>query len=376
MRIYLIIVGQPSSCHDRAMKKRYDLFASYSSRDRDAVDALVRKLSERGLSVWYDQWEMRPGDRLRDRILDGIQASRYFLVMLSPHSVDAPWVKIELDSAMLREIEAKHVIVIPVLIGDVQPSQIPADMRGKHYLDLRDPQKSRRELDRLLSLFELDRRREQQHRRARLRALRAGLPESPDAVGELRTLISTSWNDYAVQKAALAGLVKIGSGTAMLGIAERMLDLGGIEPLEYCIKLCIDASSTGGLFLLSSTLFYDSRFISRKLDAMSTIVRKKESPTTLELLIGLGDTAQLHREPVRVKEWSHRLASSSDPDIANGIIFGAQFDIGMGWQRTFMETFPTSDVKDALEYAERRFRGITGSFRRASDGKHRPLHDA
>jgi hypothetical protein len=54
------------------MAKKYDLFISYSSRDREFVQTLASDLKARSLEVWFDHWEMRPGDRLRSRINEGI----------------------------------------------------------------------------------------------------------------------------------------------------------------------------------------------------------------------------------------------------------------------------------------------------------------
>ena len=56
---------------------------------------------------------MKPGDVLRERINEGIEQANYFLVVLSENSLKSSWVKFELNSAMIREIEERHVRVIP-----------------------------------------------------------------------------------------------------------------------------------------------------------------------------------------------------------------------------------------------------------------------
>ena len=44
-----------------------------------------------------------------------MKLSRYIAVVLSKKSIDAPWVKKELDVAMNREIASGEVVVLPLL---------------------------------------------------------------------------------------------------------------------------------------------------------------------------------------------------------------------------------------------------------------------
>jgi hypothetical protein len=43
-------------------------------------------------------------------------------------------------------------------------------------------------------------------------------------------------------------------------------------------------------------------------------------------------------------------------------VFGAQFDIGWGWQRTFMAKFSDARVNAAFEYADEKIPGIGRIF--------------
>src|ERR1035437_8660243 len=56
--------------------KRWDLFVSYASEDRDSVAApLVDHLHRAGLRLWFDNEELRIGDSLRERIDAGARPS-------------------------------------------------------------------------------------------------------------------------------------------------------------------------------------------------------------------------------------------------------------------------------------------------------------
>jgi beta-lactamase class D len=41
---------------------KYDVFLSYSSKDRKVVRQLAKRLKKDGVRVWFDEWEIKPGD--------------------------------------------------------------------------------------------------------------------------------------------------------------------------------------------------------------------------------------------------------------------------------------------------------------------------
>jgi len=60
-------------------RKMWDVFVSYASEDRETVGRpLVEKLKHRGLSLWYDQTQLRVGDRIRRKIDEGLTHARYW----------------------------------------------------------------------------------------------------------------------------------------------------------------------------------------------------------------------------------------------------------------------------------------------------------
>lgn len=111
------------------------VFLAYSHKDKDFVDKLVEDLRHRGLRVWYDVEQIRPGDRIVEKLRDGLSTSGYMLAILSRASVVSPWATKEIEMAMSRELEGKWPRVIPVLVGDVE---LPAFLSQKMYVDLRE----------------------------------------------------------------------------------------------------------------------------------------------------------------------------------------------------------------------------------------------
>ena len=105
---------------------KYDIFVSYASEDKDFVQSLVQNLSELGISVWYDGGELRLGDSIMKSIADGLERSRYFLLILSPSFFKNQWTQFETGVALGRvEVGQKHIL--PIYYG-VDLEQVQKEM--------------------------------------------------------------------------------------------------------------------------------------------------------------------------------------------------------------------------------------------------------
>src|SRR5882672_432818 len=110
------------------------VFISYSHADADFVDRLAAELIRARKPVWVDRYELRAGDSLIGRIQEEITRAGAMLVVLSEASVNSEWCKKELSAGLIRELEEKRVIVIPLLIEDCS---VPMFLRDKRYADFR-----------------------------------------------------------------------------------------------------------------------------------------------------------------------------------------------------------------------------------------------
>ena len=83
----------------------WDVFISYASENREEI---VRPLAEAlrglGLSVWYDEFELRLGDSLRRKIDTGLGRSRFGVVVLSEAFFSKEWPQYELDGLVTLEV--------------------------------------------------------------------------------------------------------------------------------------------------------------------------------------------------------------------------------------------------------------------------------
>jgi len=90
----------------------YDVFISHASEDKDTiVRALATALVGHGLKVWYDEFTLRIGDSLRQKIDKGLARSRVGLVVLSPAFVAKGWTNYELDGIITRAVSGEQVLL-------------------------------------------------------------------------------------------------------------------------------------------------------------------------------------------------------------------------------------------------------------------------
>jgi TIR domain len=109
-------------------------FISYSHEDKDFVDLLAAELALERRHVWVDRWELKVGDSLIRRIESAITDASGLIVILSKASVVSEWFRKELSAGLIRELEEKRVVVLPIRIDDCD---IPLFLREKKYADFR-----------------------------------------------------------------------------------------------------------------------------------------------------------------------------------------------------------------------------------------------
>lgn len=92
--------------------RTYDVFISHASEDKDAVARpLANALTKAGLSVWYDEFEMRIGDSLRRKIDHGLAHSRFGIVIISRDFIKKGWTNYELDGIVTRTVSGEQVML-------------------------------------------------------------------------------------------------------------------------------------------------------------------------------------------------------------------------------------------------------------------------
>ncbi len=72
------------------MKKKWDVFISHASEDRDKITQdLARSLKSFGIKVWYDDDILTVGDGLTKIIDNGLSNSKYGILILPAFNGEA-----------------------------------------------------------------------------------------------------------------------------------------------------------------------------------------------------------------------------------------------------------------------------------------------
>ncbi len=107
-------------------------FISHSNKDKPFVRKLAADLVASGVKVWLDEQNILVGDSIPEKIAQGLAESDFFLIVISENSVNSAWVKRELNSAIVHEIERRKVTVLPIKLDG---AKMPETINDKLYAD-------------------------------------------------------------------------------------------------------------------------------------------------------------------------------------------------------------------------------------------------
>lgn len=94
------------------MEQKWDLFISHASEDKEKlVKPLAELLRRYGVRIWYDEFELKLGDSLSQRIDEGLRQAAFGLVVLSRSFFAKQWTDYELRSLLTRNIGGQRVIL-------------------------------------------------------------------------------------------------------------------------------------------------------------------------------------------------------------------------------------------------------------------------
>jgi hypothetical protein len=117
------------------MKNEKHAFISYSHDDQEFVRQLADALNRDEVPLFFDEWDIRPGDSIIRKIFEeGLAKRDFFFVVLSKTSVGSSWIKEELDVPTVRRIGG-FTRVVPILKEDCE---IPWSLRALRWLDMRE----------------------------------------------------------------------------------------------------------------------------------------------------------------------------------------------------------------------------------------------
>jgi hypothetical protein len=82
---------------------KFDVFLSHSSKDKVVVRPLAKRLRADGLKVWFDEWEIKPGDSIPAKIEEGLEHSRVLVLCMTANAFGSDWVQLEAGTFRFRD---------------------------------------------------------------------------------------------------------------------------------------------------------------------------------------------------------------------------------------------------------------------------------
>jgi hypothetical protein len=109
-----------------------NVFLSHSHEDQIYTDKIAIALKQAGHNVWYDNWDLNPGDNIITKIDEGLKSADVLILVVSDNSLNSEWVKKEFSAIAFSEISKGSRRIIPVLIDK---SSVPSYLASYLYID-------------------------------------------------------------------------------------------------------------------------------------------------------------------------------------------------------------------------------------------------
>ena len=128
----------------------WDVFVSHSSAQKPLVRAMVQQWRQLGLSVFFDEDTIQPGEDLITALNRACERSRHTVLMITPEAIASNWVDEEITGIGYLSAAKKQRRLIPVLLENVSEAEIPLNVRKLVRTDLTDSTTRRDQYHRLL----------------------------------------------------------------------------------------------------------------------------------------------------------------------------------------------------------------------------------
>jgi hypothetical protein len=106
------------------------IFVSHNAKDKETARLLAGRLAERGIDVWFDQWEVRPGESITGGIDKGITDCDVFVLIWSGAARQSRWVDTEVRAAVRKRVDNDSFRLVPIMLDNTALPTLVADHRS------------------------------------------------------------------------------------------------------------------------------------------------------------------------------------------------------------------------------------------------------
>ena len=112
----------------------YQVFISHATADKWIAVRICELIEKVGAKTFRDDRDIRGGDDIPEEIRRQIKQSKEILVLLTPESINRPWVTLEIGAAWGKSKQMRITIVLCHLSFDT----IPAMLKNKKTITLNE----------------------------------------------------------------------------------------------------------------------------------------------------------------------------------------------------------------------------------------------
>lgn len=116
----------------------YDVFLSHNRQQKPWVREFCQILRKGGLTVFFDEDSIEPGDSIVRAIEQAIVNSRHVILLISPASISSKWVAMETALTIYCDPDASGKVLIPIILESVDFALIRPSVRALNCVDLTD----------------------------------------------------------------------------------------------------------------------------------------------------------------------------------------------------------------------------------------------
>lgn len=125
------ISGEPA-----VARRAHKVFISYkkNSRSEQVAETVAIRLSQQGMVVWFDKWEIKAGDSIPGKIGEGFKDSDACLIFLIHGYSGSDWCTKEMNTAIAKAI-GEHLTVIPSLVETCNVPELLKDLKRVDFIE-------------------------------------------------------------------------------------------------------------------------------------------------------------------------------------------------------------------------------------------------
>jgi len=95
-------------------------FVSHNKTDKEHARFLAMALVGLGANVWFDEWDIQPGDSIVGGIEEGISRCSHFVLIWSSSAAASKWVGTEVRAIIRRRVDNEELKIIPIIVDDTE----------------------------------------------------------------------------------------------------------------------------------------------------------------------------------------------------------------------------------------------------------------